>query len=160
MGTRATLCGPTMKQFSALVVVVASVWLVLADTGHGQTRQDKGVRRASRPVPNQYIVVLQDNEDADAVSRETEAVLIGRVKHLYRRALKGFAIRLPAAAAEKLARDPRVQYVEEDGVLSGTQVSTPWGLDRIDQRQRPLDGLYNHDSLGTGVSVHVIDTGI
>ena len=52
--------------------------------------------------------------------------------------------------------------MEEDGriTLKTTQNNPPWGLDRIDQRDRPLNGQYNYTPTGTGVRAYVIDTGI
>jgi subtilisin family serine protease len=41
-----------------------------------------------------------------------------------------------------------------------TQNNPPWGLDRIDQRNRPLSGTYTYNFTGSGVRVYVIDTGI
>jgi serine protease len=38
--------------------------------------------------------------------------------------------------------------------------AVPFGLDRIDQRSRPLDGRYRSIYDGTGVTVFVLDTGI
>ena len=124
--------------------------------------QDGTVRRAERPVPNSYIVVLADDEDSLSVGLQSQAVHGGRLRHVYEHAVRGFSIVLPPAAAQALARDPRVRYVEEDGVVRAddTQVSPPWGLDRIDQRTLPLNGTYNYPPAGPAVFVHVIDTGI
>jgi aqualysin 1 len=146
------------------VILLAGIALVgLAHAGAGQAQEPtSGIRRARQPLPGRYIVVLQDNQDLDAISWETAVQHQVRTSRLFRRTLNGFAARMTPAAAEALANDPRVKYVEEDGVvrLEQVQSSPPWGLDRIDQRALPLDGLYSYPSSGAGVRVHVIDTGI
>jgi subtilisin family serine protease len=123
--------------------------------------QDAGprVRRARHAIANQYVVVLAENADADAVADDAEARHGGRRTHVFRHALRGFSIRMTTAEAEILARDPRVRFVEEDSVIEVEQ-AIPWGLDRVDQRTRPLDGIYNYPGLGAGVTVHVVDTGL
>ena len=46
--------------------------------------------------------------------------------------------------------------------VTGTQPNPPsWGLDRIDQRNLPLNSSYTYpDSAGEGVTAYVIDTGV
>ncbi len=43
---------------------------------------------------------------------------------------------------------------------STTQTGATWGLDRIDQRNLPLNNTYTYTSTGTGVTAYIIDTGI
>jgi subtilisin family serine protease len=147
-----------MRVFMVAVVCAAALSVTLpAQQGAS------AVRRAARPVPSQYIVVLRAPEDPVALAAETSNRFGGRVRHLYRAALRGFSVRLPAAAAEALARDPRVRFVEEDAEIevSQVQVSPPWGLDRIDQRTIPVDGRFSYGFFaGTPVTAHVIDTGV
>jgi subtilisin family serine protease len=69
---------------------------------------------------------------------------------------------MSAEDAERLSQDFRVLFVEEDGVVTAdvTQSNPPWGLDRIDQRNRPLSATYTYNWTGSGVRAYVIDTGI
>jgi serine protease len=55
-----------------------------------------------------------------------------------------------------------VRYVEQDSerFVVDDQLNAPWGLDRIDQRDLPLNRTYSYTTLGAGVHVYVIDTGI
>ncbi len=89
----------------------------------------------------------------------------GQLLHTYSRAIKGFAANLPDAAVQAIRNNPNVSYVEQDQTVSLKQVVSPqnqatWGLDRIDQADRPLDTQYHFTSTGAGVNAFIIDTGI
>ena len=119
--------------------------------------------KADRPIPDQYIVVLEDRvEQPAAVADELVTKVRGRKDRVFEHALKGFSARMSPRAAEELANDPRVQYVEEDGEVTAfaTQSGATWGLDRIDQRDLPLNSTYVYNATGAGVKAYIIDTGI
>ena len=120
---------------------------------------DGNIHRSARHIPGRYIVVLDPSADPSAVANTVRGFNGGHVHRNYQRGFKGFAVELSDADAQTLARDSRVQYVEEDATVSAT-ASTPWGLDRVDQRSLPLDGSYVVNGSGSGVSVYVVDTGV
>ncbi|CAN5179048.1 hypothetical protein BH24GEM2_BH24GEM2_14270 [soil metagenome] len=55
-----------------------------------------------------------------------------------------------------------MEYIEQDQVMSvdATQSNATWGLDRINQRDLPLDGSYTYTYTGSGVRAYIIDTGL
>ena len=77
-------------------------------------------------------------------------------------AINGFAAKLSPSDVQRLRDDPEVLRVERDQPVAATtaQTNPPWGLDRIDQRSRPLNNTYSYSSTGAGVTAYVIDTGI
>jgi subtilisin family serine protease len=118
-------------------------------------------------VADSYIVVFKDS----AVSRDRVATIArgltgrhgGKVVRTYTAALRGFEVNVDAKAAARIAADPAVAYVEQNHTvtIAATQPNPPsWGLDRIDQRNLPLDNSYTAPNDGAGVHVYIIDTGI
>ncbi|WP_239152138.1 S8 family peptidase [Virgisporangium aurantiacum] len=113
-------------------------------------------------VPGSYIVAYK----ANAVRTSAQSLAGkygGAVTHTYSRALNGFSATMSETQAKRLAADPSVEYVQADGIytISGTQPNPPsWGLDRIDQRDLPLNQTYNYPDVTPVVTAYVIDTGI
>ena len=112
--------------------------------------------------PNVYIVLFRpDLPDAAVTARALAARHGGRITHIYT-AIKGMALELPDGAVPALRADPQVVILARDGLarVGGTQANPPWGLDRVDERARPLSGTYTYYGDGTGVTAFIIDTGI
>ncbi len=83
-----------------------------------------------------------------------------RVENTFTHALKGAAITATPAEAELVKQAPGVVAVQLDQRVSIAQDSSPWGLDRTDQRARPLNTYYHPIGTGSGVKAYVLDTGI
>jgi serine protease len=143
-------------------MVAALLWLAGTSAASAQE-----VHTPERAIPGRYIVVLDDRQVgradvpqvADALARQHG----GRLAHVYTRAIRGFAMSVSATGAAALARNPRVRYVEQDSerFIVDVQGDAPsWGLDRIDQRDRPLSTTYRYDTYASNVHAYIIDTGI
>jgi subtilisin family serine protease len=119
-------------------------------------------------VPGEYIVVLRTPRPGEktlepSVAAESlSARYGGSVFFTYAHALRGFASRMSAEQARAMAADPEVEYVQENGVMtiSESQPDATWGIDRVDQRELPLDKTYLYNANGKGVHAYIIDTGI
>ena len=158
---------PAPARFSALALLVVFVACESASNPAQPASELIDQATAGEAVPGQYIVVFQ-NSVADPASVATELVNTagGSLLHVYTSAIKGFAARLPAPAADALGRNPLVASVEGDQVMRADVTQSmnangdPWGLDRIDQNALPLSRTYTYTSTGAGVHAYIIDTGI
>jgi subtilisin family serine protease len=111
-----------------------------------------------RAIEGSYIVVLREGADPRSVA----AVAGVEPSYVYTAAVNGFAASLNDGQLNALRHNPNVDYVEEDQQFDvvTTQSGATWGIDRIDQRSRPLSGTYNYTSTASSVYAYIIDTGI
>ncbi|HEX2209868.1 MAG TPA: S8 family serine peptidase [Longimicrobium sp.] len=109
-------------------------------------------------IEGAYIVVLKEG----ANPRSVAAIAGVNPRYVYTAALNGFAGRLNQGQLTALSHNPNVAYIEQDARVSvaTTQTGATWGLDRIDQRNRPLNGTYTYTPTGAGVRAYILDTGI
>jgi subtilisin family serine protease len=114
-----------------------------------------------RPIPGAYIVQTKAGIDAGTLARGLSV----NPRYTYGAAVSGFAATLTDGQLRALRRHPAVVSIEQDAwmdnAIDTTQSNPPaWGIDRIDQRNRPLSASYTYTATGAGVHAYVIDTGI
>ncbi|MEV4710157.1 S8 family peptidase [Micromonospora sp. NPDC049374] len=159
----------------ALAVVATAAAVSAAGTTAAVAAPTGEIRGAgaSNAVSGSYLVVLRTDAVGAAGSSTARAAVPDRASALVKRyggsvsdtysaALTGFAAKMTASQAARLAANPAVAYVEQDQVVTiqATQTNATWGLDRIDQRNRPLSTTYTYPNTASNVRAYIIDTGI
>ncbi|MEV1018406.1 S8 family serine peptidase [Micromonospora sp. NPDC049801] len=152
------------------IVVGAVAMLALTAATPAVAAEPEGDIRSAggaTAVTDSYIVVFKESAVSRAQVGATASRLVGQhggaVARTYSTALRGFEITAGAKAAARIAAHPDVAYVEQNHTvrISGTQPNPPsWGLDRVDQRNLPLDSSYTYPNTATNVHAYIVDTGI
>ena len=137
---------------------------------------EKIIDHPQNGIEGEWIVILDDDIGRDDVNPSLDRLLrdlpngrrsgngwaIGR-----NRGLRGGLItNLNRAQAIVLSHKSGVRYVEQNGIVEAFQTPPPqspvpsWGLDRIDQRNLPIDGSFDYGNGGYGANIYIIDSGV
>jgi subtilisin family serine protease len=149
-----------MKRFAGLFVsgLVLSAGVLVS--GPAEAAPAKFIPAKGKAIADQYIVVMKDGPsiNASSVAQDVGASPM----FVYDAVLNGFAAKLNQGQLKALQKNPNVAYIEQDAEVSidATQTGATWGLDRIDQRNLPLNGTYNYNTKAANVTAYIIDTGI
>jgi aqualysin 1 len=117
-------------------------------------------------VEGSYIVVMKDGSQEQTGLSSASLNALATLEGLSLTAqykmegFQGFAAHMTDTALENIRKNPNVAYVEADGLISGSQQTLAWGVDRIDQHDLPLNNRYRQGKTGLGVNVYVLDSGI
>ncbi|NKC21320.1 S8 family serine peptidase [Pseudoalteromonas sp. S4498] len=135
---------------------------------------------SNKAIKDQYIVVFStpsvlnvQNSKAIAAFANKQAKALENKHNVsitkeFGGVLNGVVINASAKQLKGLLNNPNIDYIEQDQMVtvtpaitaSGDQANPTWGLDRVDQRNLPLNSNYHYDFDGTGVTAYVIDTGV
>ncbi len=162
------------RGLTALLAVVVAALALAGPAGAESPNQERSPDRAGRApvigrgnpaaIADRYIVVFEKDTPTkiERTARENARGRGATVHYRYSHALNGFSATMSPSALEALRNNPNVSYIEADSTVSASDTQSPatWGLDRIDQRNRPLSNSYTYNATGSGVTAYIIDTGI
>lgn len=118
---------------------------------------------AGKGIPNQYIVVLKDDDSgsSDFISFLSDKIEFEGVELLqvYEKVLNGLAIKVPnESVIEAIQRLPMVDYVENDVMAQAFAQTLPTGINRVDaDMSSTKSGNGNGD---VDIDIAILDSGI
>ena len=106
-----------------------------------------------------YIVVLKSGVDASQAASEHRNSHGAEIGFVYQNALSGYSASIAPQAAERLANDPRVAYVEKDLEQHAFAQTMPTGVDRIDGELSATAKINGLDER-VDVDIAILDSGV
>lgn len=118
-----------------------------------QTPQEK--------IPDRYIVVFKESVQNPAAVANEQARENGlQLRFVYTTAIEGYTAVFPNdRALQRVQRDSRVDYVEQDQVVRAVDQALTWGIDRVDADLSSTKAGNGSGAI-SNVNAYIIDTGI
>jgi subtilisin family serine protease len=129
------------------------------------------ILNAREATPGRYVVVLRPEVEStvSVLSDLVDDTTLSSISkhHIYHGDFKGFTASLNSKQLASLQADPRVAYLEADGLVHvqakvekrNVESDAAWSLGRVSHRENgSRDYLY--DSTGAGTCAYTIDTGV
>ena len=163
-----------MRRMTAVLAAVGAMLVLYAGGALAQPQTPQQI------IPDRYIVVLNDNvANPGQVANQHAQQQGAQVGFVYRYAIKGYSAVIPQNRLGAIENDPRVDYVEPDGVVSAiaqqdaptkaakpgggdvsaTAQNLPWGIDKIDADVSQTAAIKG-DGGDLTVNAYIIDTGV
>jgi subtilisin family serine protease len=112
----------------------------------------------AQPIPGQYIAVLKDDVPNPANAAQEVANQHGlNIGYIYQHSVHGFAFAGNDQAAQALARNPKIAYVEPDQLCQAWEL--PTGVRRIGIDQAVLSQI-SPGGQAVAARIAIIDTGV
>jgi Subtilase family len=158
--------------------------LLLVCCAVSSTAGERSIRRAAKSIPNQYIVRFVEDVNRNtvhSVANEIAAAHSARIRHVFTNPIQAVWLEMNERQANAILQHPAVAYVEEDALIESSTLAQepmrdpvtnqitdplPWHLDRIDQRDYPLNDKFWYactNTYGSALArpiVYVVDSGI
>jgi len=118
---------------------------------------------ANSPTAIEGSYIVKFKSDVAAKASTMAAEYGGTVSRTFSAAMHGYSAKMSQDEAKRLAADPAVEFVQQNQTvkLVADQPNPPsWGLDRVDQRDLPLDNNYSSTTTASNVHAYIIDTGV
>ena len=147
-----------MRRSAVALALMLAVVLVAPTAGSSPDKPQASASSAG--TTDSWIVTLRKGHDPKAEAPGLARQAGGTVTHVYEHALKGFAFKGSAKAADALRHNPNVRTVVADGPVHIAAETTPTGIRRIRARHPTQPDAQDAGFTGAGVRVAILDTGI
>ena len=134
-----------------------------------------GERGNNQDQINRYIVTMKDSSmpmkghrlDFDTILAPNDTITgargMGRsAGRMVKSHSRGYTAELSPEELVKIMELEEVESIEPDGEITAAQfpIELGWHTDRIDQRNLPLDNIFDSPLTGKGVDIYILDSGI